>query len=163
MAADKLQWSLKRGDELTAAELYNILKLRQDIFIIEQQSIYEDIDGLDLAHATLHIIARDDLNKFVGYSRSFIDEKSGALKTGRIVLAKEYRGSGLGRELFARTLDEICKIYPAEEIKLSAQCYLEKFYSSFGFVKTSEPYDDAGIDHIDMVLEKSKLKKFAGR
>jgi ElaA protein len=145
-----IQWQWRSYAELSSLEIHEIFALRQAVFVIEQASLYLDIDGKDLQ--ALHLAAWSG-DKLAAYLRllapgvSYPDEPS----LGRIVTAKFARGSGIGRELVARGLEKIHELYPTHQIRIGAQAHLHKFYGSFGFVQSSEPYDEDGIMHIEMM------------
>lgn len=145
-----MKWKhVNRFEELTPADVYNILKLRQDIFIIEQDCIYEDIDSLDTECE--HLMLYDE-NKLVAYSRIVpAGKKFTSPSIGRIIVAKAYRGDGLGRILVEKSVD-ILKMAGEQTILIEAQLYLNHFYESIGFITISDPYDIDGIDHIKMKL-----------
>lgn len=136
-------------DDLSPADVYNFLKLRQDIFIIEQDCIYEDIDLLDFQSEHLMLYDRTTL---AAYSRIVPAGKKFDLPSiGRIIVAVNYRNKGLGRKLVEKSIEYIRK-GGHQAILIEAQIYLQKFYESFGFVKISDPYNLDGIDHIKMSL-----------
>lgn len=150
MNDQKIHWTLKRFDQLTPAEVYEILKLRQEVFILEQNCIYQDVDGLD--QTSLHLSGRmnDELAlylRLVPPGRKF-EEPS----IGRIVVRQEYRGNRLGQKLVKRGLATIQNRYPKQTIRIEAQLYLESFYKRLGFETVSEEYDLDGIPHIQMVI-----------
>ena len=144
-------WHYKRFDELKLDELYNILRLRQNVFVIEQDCIYPDIDEVD-KHA-FHLFAEHQKSgELCAYLRVLAPGlKFAEASIGRVLIHEAYRGTGLGRELMLKSLSEIERAYPNTAIKISAQVYLEHFYQELGFITTSKPYDEDGIMHIDMV------------
>jgi ElaA protein len=145
-----IQWQWRSYAELSSLEIHEIFALRQAVFVVEQASLYLDIDGKDLQ--ALHLAAWSG-DKLAAYLRllapgvSYPDEPS----LGRILTAKFARGSGIGRELVARGLEKIHELYPMHPTRIGAQAHLHKFYGSFGFVQSSEPYDEDGIMHIEMM------------
>lgn len=148
-----IKFSYKKFNELSLGELYNILKLRSDVFIIEQECIYNDFDDLD--QNSIHIFMKDENNKIIAYSRIIPPgvEDENAVILGRIVLAKNHRGTGLAREMIHKTIDYIIKTYNNTLIKIHAQYTLEKYYQSYGFKTVStKPYDWSGMLHVDMEL-----------
>lgn len=138
--------------DLPADLLHDILKLRQDVFIIEQTCLYEDIDGKD--PVCTHLVLSSSDGDMVGYSRIV---PPGAIHNepsiGRIVVPVSQRGNGTGRRLVEESIRVTREQYPGEKILITAQVHLQPFYESLGFVQTSKPYDDAGIMHIEMILE----------
>ncbi|WP_317126606.1 GNAT family N-acetyltransferase [Chryseobacterium sp. G0186] len=146
----KIEFFVKSFDELSTTELYKILKLRNEIFIIEQNCVYQDIDDKDLkCH---HLICLVDGN-LAGYTRIVppgLTYEDASI--GRVVIGSEYRGLGLGKQLMEHSIQG-CKDFLKEStIRISAQLYLLKFYNSLGFKVVGEPYDEDGIPHIEMVL-----------
>ncbi|MCB0280682.1 MAG: GNAT family N-acetyltransferase [Calditrichaeota bacterium] len=149
---DKINWIAKRIDQLNPRDLLDLLRLRQDIFIIEQRCIYPDIDSYD--YLAVHFIGRrktDD--QLIAYSRLLPgNSKYEYPSIGRIVIAKEVRGQKLGQFLINESINYCQKLYPESAISIGAQLELETYYQQFGFKRCSEPYDDDGILHIDMIL-----------
>ncbi|TNE70267.1 GNAT family N-acetyltransferase [bacterium] len=146
-----MNFVVKKFDELSSAELYDILKLRQDVFIIEQQSIFEDLDRKD--QACYHVLGKLE-NEIVAYARILrpglsYDEAS----VGRIITSASIRGTNKGRELVRFSVDYCRFLYPGEPIRISAQQHLQSFYGEFGFTTDSSPYDDGGILHVEMILK----------
>ncbi|NQZ31995.1 MAG: GNAT family N-acetyltransferase [Oceanospirillaceae bacterium] len=156
-----LIWQCKKFNELSINELYSIIKARQDVFIMEQDCVYADLDGAD--HECLHLFATlesDDLNtphlNIVAYLRIVPPGvKYPQASLGRILTTSQARGTGAGTSLVTKALEQIERDHPAQDIKISAQVYLQKFYKSFGFKNISEIYDEDGIDHIDMLLTRT--------
>ncbi|MDH4468726.1 MAG: GNAT family N-acetyltransferase [Bacteriovoracaceae bacterium] len=143
-------WSCKHFDHLSARELYRIIALREQTFVVEQKCLYLDCDGYDLK--SYHLMGSRD-GELVAYLRIIPPKiKMEEVSFGRVAVSTMYRKLGLGRELTKQGLVEINKSFPGEKIKISAQKYLEKFYGSFGFKRHGDPYLDVGIPHIDMYL-----------
>jgi len=142
------QW--RRFDELTAGELYELLRFRQSIFVVEQASAYSDLDGLD--QSAWHLLARVE-SELIGYLRLMpTTGPPPLLRIGRVAIAVHLRRGGLGRMLMEKALVLCRERFPLQAIALGAQVALVPFYESFGFAKTSEPYDDFGVAHVEMVL-----------
>lgn len=138
-------------DALAAGELYAALRLRSDVFVVEQNCVFTDIDGKD--EAALHLLAWVG-DAFGGYLRVFAPTTAdGAARIGRVVVARAYRSTGLGRRLMAAALDEIAQRLGDIPVELSAQAHLERFYGSFGFVRVSPDYLEDDILHCDMRRE----------
>jgi len=136
-------------DELSTTLLYEVLRFRQAIFVVEQECPFPDLDGADEdAH---HLLLRDD-GKVAGYARVIphLDEHRVAI--GRVAVAVEQRRRGLARRLMAEALACCRTEYPGWRITLTAQTYLVPFYEALGFRTTSPPFDDYGLSHVDMVL-----------
>ncbi|CAK4071892.1 unnamed protein product [Aphanomyces euteiches] len=155
MATNSTALSWRSGiplTDLTVFELYDVMELRAKVFIVEQTCIYQDLDGLD--KACLHVLGTDSTTAIRAYARVLPPKTKGKYQInpmiGRVVIAPEARGSGQARVLMEKAID-VCRIHwPDLGIDIGAQAHLEKFYSSLGFRKTSEPYDEDGIMHIDM-------------
>lgn len=129
------------------------MALRAKIFVVEQQSIYLDLDGFD--SGALHVSFKDG-KILAGYARILPpNTKYEECSIGRIVIASEYRGQKLGEELLNFCIQEARRLYPHSAIRIEAQQYLEAFYQKAGFVTTSQPYELDGILHIEMVLQPS--------
>lgn len=142
-------WQLIHFNDLTPAQLYNILRLRSEVFVVEQNCVYLDLDGKD--DRCFHLFATLD-NKIIACSRIVPPGLSYTEPSiGRIATAGETRGSGYGKELVQRSIDATLELHGNTSIKIGAQLYLKKFYESFGFVQVSDIYDEDGIDHIKML------------
>jgi ElaA protein len=135
----------QRFDQLTADALYEILRFRQSIFVVEQASPYPDLDGLD--QSAWHLLLRVD-GALAGYARLI----QPPVRIGRIAVAGPLRRQGLGRRLMEEALNFCRKRYPEQNIVLAAQLDLASFYESFDFTVVSEPYDDFGVMHVEMSL-----------
>lgn len=145
----EFQWC--RLGELSAEQVYAVLAARVAIFVVEQNCAYQDLDGLDTDAE--HLIAWSG-KEVAGYLRVLapgtrFDDPS----IGRIITAKPFRGSGLGRVLVAKGIERTRLRYPGRPVRISAQQYLERFYGELGFVTASEPYLEDNIPHVEMVLE----------
>ena len=144
-----LDISAKTFQQLSLNELYYILQLRSEVFVVEQDCVYQDVDGKD--QKALHIIGKKG-DKIVGYTRVFkpgdyFKESS----IGRVVVSKKERHLKHGEQLMKASIEAIEANFNTKEIKLSAQKYLEKFYNNLGFITEGEPYLEDGIPHIAMV------------
>ncbi|MDB4943941.1 MAG: acetyltransferase [Labilithrix sp.] len=143
---DDLLWWSKPFDALTARELYAISVLRQRVFVVEQTCVYLDADGLDLA--SRHVWAATPSGEVHGYLRIVpAGVRFAETSIGRVVTAPEVRGTGLGKKLMKRGLAEI----GPEDVRISAQAHLVAFYGELGFASASEPYDEDGISHVEML------------
>ena len=146
----QLNWTYKSFDELTAAELYSILQLRTEVFSVEQNCVYQDMDGKDQAAFHLCGWAGADLAAYCRILPSGISYSHPSI--GRVVTSPAYRKGGYGRELMQYAITKTIIQFGDPVIIISAQLYLQNFYQSLGFVKTSEPYLEDGIPHIKMQL-----------
>ncbi len=135
--------------QFSPVHLYSVLKLRQEVFIIEQNCIYPDIDELDLDSE--HLLLLDEKNNLIGYLRIVPPgKKFKEVSLGRIIVDIQLRGTGLGQLLVKKGMELISKNREIS-IRIEAQSHLEKFYSELGFKTTSKPYDVDGISHIEML------------
>lgn len=144
-------WKIKRFNELSAAELYEALQLRSEVFVVEQNCVYLDVDGKD--QIAIHIIGGFD-GKTVAYARLFkpgdyFDKAS----IGRVVVHPDFRDKKWGHLLMNEAIAAIKKYFGVSSIVISAQLYLKKFYESHGFEACSDVYDEDGIPHIRMIRE----------
>ncbi len=139
--------------QLSVFELYDILALRQEVFVVEQNCPYLDCDGKD--QASWHLSGRDETGKLVAYTRLLPKGVSyeAYCSIGRVVSAPSARGTGAGRILMQKSIDMARQLFDNEAIKIGAQTYLLRFYESFGFVSTGEEYLEDGIPHTKMVLK----------
>lgn len=132
--------------------LYKLLQFRQQIFVVEQRSPYPDLDGLD--QGAWHLLLRIE-GVLTGYLRLLPPANAAsAVRIGRVAIAPEQRGEGLGRRLMTEALSFCAENYPGQPVALSAQLHLAHFYRSFGFAETGLPYDDFVVRHIDMRLSR---------
>ncbi|EXI63245.1 GCN5 family N-acetyltransferase [Mannheimia granulomatis] len=141
-----MHWHAKGFDELTTHELFAIYKLRTAVFVVEQNCPYQEVDDKDLQ--AVHFFAKNT-NNLTAYCR-LIPSDDG-VHLGRVLVAKEARGSGLARELVQKAMDYSREHFPAQPIHAQAQSYLQGFYESFGFKAVSDVYLEDGIAHLDMV------------
>lgn len=140
---------VKTFNELTTSELYDLLQLRSEVFVVEQDCVYQDIDGKD--QKALHVIGEKD-NKIVAYTRVFdsgyyFDTPS----IGRVVVKETERKFGYGHDIMKVSIETIEKEFSTSAITISAQTYLQKFYESHGFKQIGEGYLEDGIPHIKMI------------
>lgn len=145
-----IDWLCKHHGDLSKEQLYSILQLRTEVFVVEQKCPYQEVDGRDLEGDTCHLMAwRDD--RLVAYLR-LLDPVSqgGDVVIGRVVIAPEARGQGLGHELMAQALKQAGKLWPEVSIYLSAQAHLQNYYGSYGFQAVGEVYLEDDIPHIGM-------------
>lgn len=145
-----MQWNTLSFDELTTRQLYAILKVRQEVFVIEQRCFYLDNDDID--QVSYHVIGGDAAGNIMAYARLI---PAGAVysevSVGRVLVVEKARGKGLGRKLTQQCIAEVTRLWGAVPIRLSAQAYLVHFYEGFGFHTVGSEYLDAGIPHIEML------------
>lgn len=145
-----VKWTCKHFSELTTEELYHILRLRSEVFVVEQNCVFLDMDNKDLV---CHHLMGWEEKQLLGYSRilgpgiSYVESS-----IGRIVSSPAARGMGIGRELLAQSVQALYRLHGKGDIRIGAQYYLKDFYESFGFVQTGEIYSEDGINHIEMLL-----------
>jgi ElaA protein len=143
-----LQWHDRAFGDLTVAELYAIVRLRQRVFVVEQTCVYLDADGID--PVCRHLWAED--GAIAAYLRIVPPGASyPEVSIGRVITAPEARGTGLGRELMQRGLAAVRAHHGDVAIRIGAQAHLEKFYADFGFTRISDVYDEDGIPHVYML------------
>lgn len=146
-----MEWQIKSFEELSTTELYKILSLRQEVFVVEQNCPYLDSDGYDVH--SVHLMGIED-EKLIAYARIvFPSIKYDEPSIGRVVVSETERKSGFGRELMERAILVSKKIFPGLGNRISAQAHLKAFYESLGFVGVSEIYNEDGIPHIEMFLK----------
>ena len=151
--ADSVTWTEYAAGELDARTLYDMLMLRSAVFIVEQNCVYQDPDGLDLLEGTRHLIGREGAgnNAIAAYARILApDVTRPTPRIGRVIVSGETRGQQLGRRLMERTLASCEQHWPGRAVELGAQAHLVGFYGSLGFTALGEPYDEDGILHVWM-------------
>ena len=145
------QWSRFAG--LSGSDVYEVLSLRQRVFVVEQDCAYQDADGRD--PAAWHLLgwsADVPERKLIAYARVFeAGARYAEASVGRIVAAPEVRGRGIGRMIVVEAMRFCRERWPGQPIRIAAQRRLEKFYSGLGFVADGEPYLEDGIEHVDML------------
>lgn len=146
----QLQWKCKHFNELSAAELYSILRLRTEVFILEQSCLYQDVDGKDVK--SYHVFAEGSNGEVLAYARVLPPGVSYTeASIGRVVTSPKVRGAGTGKELMKKVMSMMAREFPGKAIRISAQSYLIKFYSGFGFVPQGEDYLEDDIPHRQML------------
>ena len=144
-----ITWHCKNFDELSPHELYAILQLRNEVFAIEQNCVYPDMDNKD--QYSNHLMGWHD-NKLIAYTRIIPPGVAyPEASIGRVVIPSSARGMGIGKELMEQSIERAHNLYGKTPIKIGAQLYLQKFYTRLGFVQTSDIYLEDGIQHIEMI------------
>ena len=148
-ASIPIDWSVKHFGELSLTELHDLLAARVEVFVVEQNCAFQDIDGRDLD--AWHLLGKCQENTVAAYSRilapgTIYREPS----IGRIITTSSFRGRNLGRELLRRSID-FCRAKHPLPIRIAAQLRLEKFYEEFDFVRAGPVYLEDGIEHIEML------------
>lgn len=147
-----MNWHIKKFDELTTSELYSILQARVNVFVVEQQCPYPEIDGYDREAVHLYLTKHDHI---VAYARLLPQEtRYQESSIGRVLVAKKDRGKGYAKILMEKAITFITNEWNDLTIKIQAQTYLQHFYESFGFQQMTEPYLEDNVPHIDMILTK---------
>ncbi len=152
MNTDTLSWDWKSFDELNKDELYEILKFRQEIFIVEQKSWYVDADNLD--QFSLHLLVQNRLG-LMGYLRlTPPGKKYKEASIGRVSIREDHRGKKLGDKLLSQGIEKSKQVYKSSSCRISAQEHLIAYYENHGFRVQGTPYDEDGIPHIEMLLDE---------
>jgi len=144
-----ITWVCKKFDDLSPQELYAILQLRNEVFVVEQNCVFQDADNKD--QASYHLMAWKG-EALAAYTRLIPGGIAYELPSiGRVVTSPKLRATGIGKILMERSIEEMEKLFGKTSIKLGAQLYLKKFYESFGFQQSSDLYLEDGIEHIEMI------------
>ncbi|MEC4113129.1 GNAT family N-acetyltransferase [Myroides pelagicus] len=150
---NSIHWHTKLFDELTVNELYDILRLRTDIFVVEQNCAYPELDNKD--KKCLHVFATLQ-NQVIACARIVPPGLSyPQISIGRVAVDVTHRKDGMGRTLMQHALLKIIEEFGPQDIQIGAQCYLKDFYGSFGFEPASADYLEDGIPHLDMIRKAS--------
>ena len=149
-----MKWNAKPWNDLTRDELHGVVRLRVDVFVLEQDCAYNDLDGKD--PRAWHVWAEDQpLSKggaAAAYARVLAPGVSYADPSiGRVATRRDLRGAGTGKELMLRSLEVAGRLWPGQGVRISAQCYLEDWYGGLGFKPVGDPYLEDGIPHIQMI------------
>ena len=144
----KISWATKRFEELTVLELHDLLKLRVDVFVVEQTCAYQEIDGEDTN--AIHLFTRDEKGEMVAYSRILPAHGDGLPHVGRVVIHPDARGKGMATRAMEEALVILQDLFGTRRSALAAQAHLEQFYARFGYVRTGADYIWDGIPHVDM-------------
>jgi ElaA protein len=144
-----IAWRWNRFERLAGDDVYDLLALRSEIFVMEQRCVYLDADGLD-RHAW-HLLGRDADRRLLAYAR-VVDpgRKFDVPAIGRVVVHGSRRGTGLGHALVAEALRRCAEAWPGAANRIGAQSHLQDFYRRHGYVTVGEPYLDVGIPHVEM-------------
>jgi len=147
-----LSWQWSSFDELSPRELYQILRLRQAVFAVEQNCVYQDCDNAD--QLSWHLTGREahQPTKLCAYLRAVpAGVKYAEISIGRVVTNPELRDRGYGKQLMNEGLKQVQQQWPNAAIRIGAQAHLQKFYNACGFQTVSAPYDEDGIAHVEML------------
>ncbi len=149
----QLKWLCKSFETLTNIELYALLRLRSEVFVVEQNCVFLDMDNKD--QTCHHLLGYDGENLVAAARLLGPNTAYQQMSIGRVVSSPAYRGTGAGKALMQQAIAECYQLFGNGDIKIGAQLYLKAFYESFGFVQTSDVYDEDGIDHIEMVRQNN--------
>lgn len=150
-----ITWTIRKFEELSTIELYRLLRLRQKIFVVEQNCAYVDCDNKD--QNALHLLALHRSHfatELIAYLRVIIPENQKDVPhIGRVLCHPGFRKNGIGTKLIEKGISHCAALFPGRQIKISAQQHLVRFYTNLSFRVCSTPYDEDGIPHIEMVYE----------
>ena len=148
-APPTLDWKLAALDTLAVEELYAVFQLRTEVFVVEQNCVFQDMDGAD--EQALHLLGTQD-GHLLAYARLFpAGIKFTEASIGRVVTRSSARGTGLGHALIQRAIASVHTLWGVQAIRIGAQARLKAYYSQHGFVDVGMPYVEDGIDHLEMV------------
>jgi len=152
-----IEWQWLPFDDIPARDWYEVLRQRQQVFILEQTCLYPDIDGLDPHCHHLMAWRTVDGQRVLQASLRVLPPglKYHEMSIGRVLTTQAARGTGIGRALLDHAMPLVDALYPRDACRIGAQAHLEKFYGGYGFVTVTEPYDEDGIMHIDMLRPAS--------
>lgn len=144
---------IKAFHELSTLELYEILKVRNEVFVVEQECIYMDIDGKDIDAIHITLIDNSNIAAYLRVLKPGESYKEASI--GRVLVAPQARGKGFAKQAMLEAIKFLTDTCHEKHIRISAQEYLKKFYTDLGFETISEPYDEDGIPHIEMLFKAS--------
>lgn len=148
-----LRWQLSSFNDLTAAQLYTLLQARTAVFVVEQQCVFQDMDGKD--PDCLHLLGWNDEQQLTAYLRIVPPQIIFAeASLGRVLTTSAGRRGGYGKLLLAEGIRQASRLYPGSDLRISAQQYLERFYQSFGFQTVSDQYLEDDIPHVEMLRKR---------
>lgn len=145
----RINWNSKPFDALSLMEFHELLKLRVDVFVVEQNCPYPELDGQD--PNAIHILGRDADGAMVAVARILPPASGDVPHIGRIAVRQDVRGKGIAKELMQVALEELSKRYGSRRSALAAQSHLERFYAGFGYERQGPDYPWDGIPHVDML------------
>jgi ElaA protein len=143
-----IDWQFARFADLSPQQLHDAYRLRGDVFVVEQNCVFPDVDGADPPSWHLFGYSGGELLMYCRLLPAGVKFREPSI--GRVVTARSVRGTGMGRVLMAEAMRCANALWPSQPIRIGAQAHLERFYNGFGFTKASEPYDEDGILHIEM-------------
>lgn len=144
-----LTYSIKEFNQISLKQLYDILQLRSEVFVVEQNCVYQDLDGKDIK--ALHVLGYDE-DELVAYTRLFKPgDYFSEASIGRVIVRAGHRKYGYGYHIMNASIDAVKHYYKTDKIRISAQCYLKQFYSNLKFKVEGEEYLEDGIPHVNML------------
>jgi ElaA protein len=147
-----LHWESKTFRQLTVDELFDVLQLRVDVFVVEQQCAYPELDHFDRHAETRHLSGHDGNGQLIAYTRILGPGLHyPEVGIGRFVVKAKFRKQGIGHQLIEKALQEISTCWPQTPVKIAAQGYLHRFYAQYGFIQVSDGYLEDGIPHVEML------------
>ena len=151
---NNIQWKIKTFQELESARLFDLLKLRVDVFVVEQQCAYRELDEHDRHPETKHLSGHGVSRQLIAYARLLPPGlRYAEVNLGRFVVKADWRKQGIGHQLLQTALQEVSRCWPKTSIRISAQDYLQAFYAQYGFIRVSEDFLEDGICHVEMRKE----------
>ena len=146
-----MYWKYQKFEQINGMDLYEIVKLRINVFIVEQKCPYPELDDLDFK--AIHICCKDETG-LVAYARLLPEGvKYEEPSIGRVIVRQDRRGMGLAHILMEQCINQVDELWGVSKIRLQAQVHLEEFYGTHGFKAISSPYEEDGIPHVDMILQ----------
>ncbi len=150
----RIEWKVEQFHQLSTDQLFELLQLRVDVFVVEQRCAYPELEEYDRHPETRHLSGRNDGGQLIAYARIL---PPGLLypgvNLGRFMVRADSRKQGIGHQLLQTALQEISHCWPGHAIRISAQDYLQGFYERYGFIRVSDVYLEDGIPHVEMVKE----------
>ncbi|MBM3915147.1 MAG: GNAT family N-acetyltransferase [Sphingomonadales bacterium] len=147
-----MRWVLKKFNELSPDELYALLRLRAEVFVVEQTCAFQDLDNKDQASYHLLGYVQEELAAYTRLVPPGISYAAASI--GRVVTSPAFRRKGLGKALMQESIERCERLFETRTLVIGAQCYLQTFYESFGFVRSGEIYLEDGIEHIEMTHQR---------
>ncbi len=145
-------WQVPGFHDLTTCQLYELLQVRVNVFVVEQQCAYPELDAYDHHAEVKHLLGHDEAGLLVAYARLLPAGLSfSEVSIGRFVVRENARGHGVGHQLLQKALLEAQRLWPDKPIRIAAQDYLQRFYEQYGFLRTSDVFLDHGVSHIEML------------
>lgn len=149
-----LQWKTTTFHQFSLDQSFEVFQLRVDVFVVEQHCAYRELDEYDRHSETKHLSGYDEAGQLIAYSRLLPPDLCyPEVNFGRFVVRGDARKQGIGHQLLQKSLQEISRFWPKNPIRISAQEYMQRFYSQYGFIRVSDVYLEDGIPHLEMVKE----------